>query len=81
MSIRYPDLVSTLPSDISVLAWPVHQSKRPKTAVAPATRKELIPARLAHAEDALRSMSLPEGWTWISLLSRFCKACLEIINL
>lgn len=67
VSIRYPDLVSTLPSEISVLAWPVHQSKRPKTAVSPATRKELIPARLAYAEDALRSMSLPEAFAEIVL--------------
>ncbi|XP_057792874.1 uncharacterized protein LOC131009509 isoform X3 [Salvia miltiorrhiza] len=72
VSIRYGELVSTLPSTISVLAWPMHQHKKLRTAVVPTNRKEshgnqLVPARLAHAEDALRSMSLPEAFAEIVL--------------
>ncbi|KAL1560919.1 hypothetical protein AAHA92_11075 [Salvia divinorum] len=72
VSIRYGELVSTLPSTISVLAWPMHQHKKLRTSVAPTSRKEshgnqLVPARLVHAEDALRSMSLPEAFAEIVL--------------
>lgn len=84
VSLRYADLVSTLPSGISVLAWPMQQPKKLRTAVAPINRKEalgnqLIPARLAHAEDALRSMSLPEGWTDISE-SRELSQCYQLAS-
>lgn len=70
MSLRYANLVSTLPSEISVLAWPMQQPKKLRTGVVTINRKEalennLIPARLVHAENALRSMSLPEGWNAI----------------
>ncbi|KAL8478061.1 hypothetical protein ACS0TY_030091 [Phlomoides rotata] len=66
VSLGYTDLVSTLPSEISVLAWPVQQPKRLRTGVAPMSRREalghqLVPARLSHAEDALRTLSLPQG--------------------
>ncbi|KAL6554439.1 hypothetical protein OROMI_020112 [Orobanche minor] len=66
VSLRYGNLVSTLPSVVSVLAWPMHQYKRFRTGLAaPVNRKEisgnhLIPVRLVHAERAVRSMSLPE---------------------
>ncbi|CAL9098025.1 unnamed protein product, partial [Musa textilis] len=64
VSLRYADLVSILPSRIRVLAWPVHPSKK----ILAVDRKESgpalaqsIPSRLSYAEDALRTMSLPEG--------------------
>lgn len=65
--IRYAELVSTLPSGINALAWPTHQAKRPRTSAAPANRREVIPARLVHAENALRTMSLPEAFAEIVL--------------
>ncbi|KAH6785207.1 hypothetical protein C2S51_037662 [Perilla frutescens var. frutescens] len=65
--IRYAELVSTLPSGISALAWPTHQAKRLRTSVAPATRRDVVPARLVHAENALRTMSLPEAFAEIVL--------------
>ncbi|KZV16630.1 Centromere protein O [Dorcoceras hygrometricum] len=77
VSLRYTDLVSTLPSAVSVLAWPQHKTS--STGVAPIDRKEngsegtqSIPARLPYAENALRSMSLPEGCTrFVTLDSSF----------
>ncbi|EYU42806.1 hypothetical protein ABFS82_13G007300 [Erythranthe guttata] len=70
VSLRYADLVSTLPSTISVLAWPMQQPKRLRTGLLPINRNlgnQLIPSRLVHAEDALRSMSLPEAFADIVL--------------
>ncbi|KAL3821609.1 hypothetical protein ACJIZ3_007514 [Penstemon smallii] len=64
VSLRYAELVSTLPSGISVLAWPLQQLKKSS---AGATAIQPIPARLAYAEDALRSMSLPEAFAEIVL--------------
>lgn len=68
VSLRYADLVSVLPTRISVFAWP---SKKSSTNAATMTRKENSvlgshqkPARLSYAEDALRTMSLPEGDTF-----------------
>ncbi|GFP96376.1 hypothetical protein PHJA_001781700 [Phtheirospermum japonicum] len=65
VSLRYGNLVSTLPSGVNVFAWPMQQPKRLRTSVAPINRKEisgnqLVPARLVNAEHALKSMSLPE---------------------
>ncbi|XP_072991686.1 uncharacterized protein [Typha latifolia] len=69
VSLRYADLVSTLPSRIRVLAWPIHPSKKilveakgSETAVA-----QSVPSRLPYAEDALRTMSLPEAYAEIVL--------------
>ncbi|KAF7817184.1 centromere protein O [Senna tora] len=73
VSLRYADLISVLPTRITVLAWPMHQSKKnaPTTTL---TRKEdgLLgshppPVRLTYAEDALRTMSLPEAYAEIVL--------------
>jgi centromere protein O len=65
VSLRYADLVSVLPTRIRVLAWP---SKKSSINAVTLNRKEngvlgshQIPARLSYAEDALRTMSLPEG--------------------
>ena len=74
VSLRYADLVSVLPTRIRVLAWP---SKKSSINAATMNRKEngvlgshQNPARLSYAEDALRTMSLPEG-----------AYCFQIINI
>lgn len=71
VSLRYADLVSVLPTRIGVFAWP---SKKSSTNAATMTRKEngvlgshQKPARLSYAEDALRTMSLPEAYAEIVL--------------
>ncbi|THF95284.1 hypothetical protein TEA_018464 [Camellia sinensis var. sinensis] len=74
VSLRYADLISVLPTRISVLVWPMHQSKKSATSTVTATMSKKgdgvsgshsIPARLSYAEDALRTMSLPEDKTSI----------------
>ncbi|XVF48174.1 hypothetical protein PTKIN_Ptkin03bG0169600 [Pterospermum kingtungense] len=74
ISLRYPDLVSVLPTRVKVLAWPLHQFRKNHTSSAVLSRKENgamgsqpIPARLSYAEDALRTMSLPEAYAEIVL--------------
>ncbi|XP_052187342.1 uncharacterized protein LOC127798078 isoform X2 [Diospyros lotus] len=74
VSLRYADLVSVLPTRVSVLAWPMHQSKKSLTGPATLSRKDSgvsgsqsDPARLSYAEDALRTMSLPEAYAEIVL--------------
>ncbi|XP_020551248.1 uncharacterized protein LOC105167418 isoform X2 [Sesamum indicum] len=74
VSLRYADLLSTLPSVVSVLAWPIQQPKKSWTGAGQLNRKDYgalgrqaIPARLLYAEDALRSMSLPEAFAEIVL--------------
>ncbi|KAI4316222.1 hypothetical protein L6164_024221 [Bauhinia variegata] len=70
VSLRYADLVSVLPTRIRVLAWPMQQSKK-STLVTTSNRKEdgssPAPIRLTYAEDALRTMSLPEAYAEIVL--------------
>lgn len=68
VSLRYVDLISVLPTRVRVLVWPLHSSEKivstgtstprkgNETTVAPSV---LTP--LSFAEDALRTMSLPEG--------------------
>ncbi|KAG6497777.1 hypothetical protein ZIOFF_045683 [Zingiber officinale] len=90
VSLRYADLVSILPSRIRVLAWPVHPSKK-TLADEKKGGAQSIPSRLPYAEDALRTMSLPEGelgqnglsTDWCSQLDEasrqvewVCQACL-----
>ncbi|XP_071937390.1 uncharacterized protein [Coffea arabica] len=60
VSLRYADLVSILPTGVSVLAWPMHRNFMNKKGGGPLGSKT-IPERLSYAEDALRTMSLPEG--------------------
>ncbi|KAL0327926.1 UNVERIFIED_CONTAM: hypothetical protein Scaly_2225200 [Sesamum calycinum] len=74
VSLRYADLLSTLPSVVSVLAWPIQQPKKSWTGAGQLNRKDYgtlgrqaIPARLLYAEDALRTMSLPEAFAEIVL--------------
>lgn len=70
VSLRYADLISVLPTRISVLAWPMFN----KNTMATLSRKEdglsgshSSPIRLTYAEDALRTMSLPEAYAEIVL--------------
>ncbi|KAL1346755.1 hypothetical protein HN51_020316 [Arachis hypogaea] len=72
VSLRYADLTSLLPTRISVLAWPMF--KKNSASSASLNRKEdgvsgtqAPPIRLTYAEDALRSMSLPEAYAEIVL--------------
>ncbi|GAB2285869.1 hypothetical protein Dimus_020305 [Dionaea muscipula] len=74
VSLRYANLVSVLPTRIRVLAWPLSTSKEEFVGSAHTNRKaigvfpsHLIPARLSYAEDALRTMSLPEAYAEIVL--------------
>jgi len=70
VSLRYADLASILPSRIRVLAWPVHASKKiliseQKSSETETSVGHAIPARLSYAEDALRTMSLPQAFVEI----------------
>ncbi|XP_027162625.1 uncharacterized protein LOC113763107 isoform X2 [Coffea eugenioides] len=60
------DLVSILPTGVSVLAWPMHRNFMNKKGGGPLGSKT-IPERLSYAEDALRTMSLPEAYAEIVL--------------
>ncbi|XP_022132081.1 uncharacterized protein LOC111005041 [Momordica charantia] len=62
VSLRYADLIYVLPTKISVLAWPMPQFQKNG-----GTGSHPIPARLSYAEDALRTMSLPEAYAEIVL--------------
>ncbi|KAF3447644.1 hypothetical protein FNV43_RR12831 [Rhamnella rubrinervis] len=65
VTLRYADLISVLPTRIKVLAWPMYQSKKftMNRNENGSMTGQPIPARLSYAEDALRTMSLPEGLT------------------
>ncbi|KAE8734724.1 plasma membrane ATPase 4 isoform 1 [Hibiscus syriacus] len=65
--LRYPDLVSVLPTRVKVLAWPMHQFKKNHASSAGAMGSQPIPARLSYAEDASRTLSLPEAYAEIVL--------------
>lgn len=69
VSLRYADLISVLPSRIRVLAWPVHPSKKMSTIdrKGSSSLAQSVPSRLTYAEDALRTMSLPEAYAEIVL--------------
>lgn len=74
VSLKYADLVSVLPTRVRVMAWPLNNSKKGVTGAAQMTRKgtgaipsHLIPARLSYAEEALRTLSLPEAFAEIVL--------------
>ncbi|KAF2283548.1 hypothetical protein GH714_011941 [Hevea brasiliensis] len=64
VSLRYADLVSVLPTRVRVFAWPMNQFKKNG-----ALGSHPSPARLSYAEDALRTMSLPEGATFLQIYS------------
>lgn len=72
VGLRYADLISTLPTGVSVLAWPMHQSKRSSDKIASHLKgngvgSHPIPARLTYAEHALRTMGLPQAYAEIVL--------------
>ncbi|KAI5673104.1 hypothetical protein M9H77_13468 [Catharanthus roseus] len=74
VSLRYADLISILPSGVSVMAWPMYQFNKTSTVTMSMNKKGIeslgskaIPARLSYAEDALRTMSLPEAYAEIVL--------------
>lgn len=80
VTLRYADLLTVLPSRIRVVAWPVHPSKKNSSNSSATSRKEngsigiageTSPIRLTYAEDALRTMSLPEGAFFLSYLLVF----------
>lgn len=70
VTLRYEDLICVLPTRIRVLAWPRKNSTSP---VSMNRRGNGVvgslpsPARLSYAEEALRSMSLPEAFAEIVL--------------
>lgn len=71
VSLRYTDLILVLPTRVTVLAWPMLN----KNSTTTLNRMEdgvsgnhPLPVRLSYAEDALRTMSLPEGENYIILV-------------
>ncbi|KAI3756049.1 hypothetical protein L1987_55862 [Smallanthus sonchifolius] len=70
VSLRYADLLSILPTGISVVAWPMSQSKKSPTRGKKgkiAFGNNAGPMRLSYAEAALRTLSLPEAFAEIVL--------------
>jgi hypothetical protein len=61
VSMRYSDLTLTLPSQARVLAWPLRSSKRISTRSSSASATQPTPFRLSYAEEALKTLCLPEG--------------------
>lgn len=62
VSVRYAELVSTLPSRARVLAWPIHPTKKISIlGENGGSHVNSSPSRLTYAEEALTTMSLPEG--------------------
>ncbi|KAJ8763790.1 hypothetical protein K2173_003572 [Erythroxylum novogranatense] len=62
VSLRYADLMSVLPTRVKVFAWPMNQLQKSGS-----VGTHPSPARLSYAEDALRTMSLPEAYAEIVL--------------
>ncbi|CAM9003298.1 unnamed protein product [Rhodiola kirilowii] len=58
VSLRYADLLSVLPTRVSVVAWPM---KTASSDTAP-TKKKSLPVRLTYAEEFLKTTSLPEAF-------------------
>uniref|UniRef100_A0A0D9W362 Centromere protein O n=1 Tax=Leersia perrieri TaxID=77586 RepID=A0A0D9W362_9ORYZ len=70
VSIRYSDLLLTLPSQARVLAWPLGSFQRTSVTgrrARSAAAAQLVPFRLPYAEDALKTLSLPEAFAEIVL--------------
>ncbi|XP_047072348.1 uncharacterized protein LOC124681481 [Lolium rigidum] len=70
VSIRYSDLLFTLPSQARVLAWPLRSYKRISAAgrrSSSGATAQPVPFRLPYAEDALKTLSLPEAYAEIVL--------------
>ncbi|CAI9094518.1 OLC1v1030271C1 [Oldenlandia corymbosa var. corymbosa] len=74
VSLRYADLVSILPTAVSVLAWPKQSDSLTTTMVmSRRSTSKFIPERMSYAEDALEIMSLPEDEPDISWVNYFVK--------
>ncbi|PWA71699.1 hypothetical protein CTI12_AA278090 [Artemisia annua] len=70
VSLRYADLLSILPSGVSVVAWPMNRSRRSPTEGRTgkvAFGSNSAPIRLNYAESAMRTLSLPEAYAEIVL--------------
>lgn len=69
VGLRYGNMLSILPTRVSVLAWPVKKSSSAENLKKGngVSENEGIPLRLIYAEDALRTMSLPEAYAEIVL--------------
>ncbi|XP_078166406.1 centromere protein O [Carex rostrata] len=68
VSVRYAELVSTLPSRARVLAWPIHPTKKISIlGENGGSHVNSSPSRLTYAEEALTTMSLPEAYAEIVL--------------
>nr|GEU44281.1 centromere protein O [Tanacetum cinerariifolium] len=70
VSLRYADLLSILPTAVSVVAWPMNRSKRSATEGGTgkvAFSSNSAPIRLNYAESAMRTLSLPEAYAEIVL--------------
>ncbi|KAG8083427.1 hypothetical protein GUJ93_ZPchr0015g6855 [Zizania palustris] len=70
VSIRYSDLLFTLPSQARVLAWPLRSSRRisvTECRASSAAASQPVPFRLPYAEEALKTLSLPEAFAEIVL--------------
>lgn len=90
VSIRYSDLLLTLPSQARVLAWPLRSSKRisaTERRASSAATAQSVPSRLSYAEDALKTLSLPEGSSYLahclalsSKHTALCRTCFDLCS-
>ncbi|KAM1089222.1 hypothetical protein ACFX15_016461 [Malus domestica] len=71
VKLKYAELVSVLPTHVSVVAWPVCQPRKSSLNISSMNKKENGtlegPTTLFYAEDALRNKSLPEAYAEIVL--------------
>lgn len=67
VSLRYADLVSVLPTRVSVVAWP----KKTASSDTEVKNKKSLPIRLSHAEEYLKNTSLPEGLCFNLMIFHF----------
>ncbi|RXH72571.1 hypothetical protein DVH24_012255 [Malus domestica] len=71
VKLKYAELVSVLPTHVSVVAWPVCQPRKSSLNISSMNKKENGtlegPTTLFYAEDALRTKSLPEAYAEIVL--------------
>ncbi|OEL20506.1 hypothetical protein BAE44_0018475, partial [Dichanthelium oligosanthes] len=82
VSIRYSDILLTLPSQARVLAWPLRSSKRISTRSSSAIAAQPVPFRLSYAEEALKTLCLPEGpypAPCLRLAIQYTQLCVELV--
>lgn len=66
VSLSYDDIHSELPTRSKVLAWPLHYSKAMEGSIGRQGSRSW-PSHLPYAEDALRTISLPQAYAEIGL--------------